>query len=113
MAGLGDAPGRVAQTGEHTDYNGGFVLPFVSPRAAWLAAAPRADGRWRFLSLDLDSTVESGEVVPGKQGWQAYLAGAVWALRQVGHQVGGADLVLSSSVPVARTCRVRPRSGAW
>lgn len=98
VRGVGEAPGRVNLIGEHTDYNGGFVLPFAIPQAAWLAAAPRADGRWRFLSLDLDSTVKSGEVVPGEHGWQAYLAGVVWALRQAGHQVGGADLVLSSSV---------------
>ena len=33
-------------------------------------------------------------------GWQAYLAGVVWALQQAGHQVDGADLVLTSDVPV-------------
>ena len=33
-------------------------------------------------------------------GWQAYLAGVVWALDEAGHHVGGADLVLSSDVPI-------------
>ena len=32
-------------------------------------------------------------------GWQAYVAGVVWALEEAGHRVGGADLVLTSDVP--------------
>ena len=32
-------------------------------------------------------------------GWQAYVAGVVWALQEAGHRIGGADLVLSSDVP--------------
>ena len=37
---------------------------------------------------------------PGMTGWQAYVAGVVWALEQAGHRIGGADLVLTSDVPV-------------
>jgi galactokinase len=44
--------------------------------------------------------VESGALAPGEAGWQAYLAGVVWALREAGHDVGGADFVLSSTVPI-------------
>jgi galactokinase len=32
-------------------------------------------------------------------GWQAYVAGVVWALEEAGHRIGGADLVLTSDVP--------------
>ena len=52
------------------------------------------------MSLDLDSTVETSELVQGEKGWHAYLAGVFWALREAGHDVGGADLVLSSDVPL-------------
>ena len=98
--GVWAAPGRINLIGEHTDYNGGFVLPFAIPQAARLAAARRDDGRWRFTSLDLDSTVESDSLTPGESGWHAYLAGVVWALREAGHEVGGADFVLTSDVPI-------------
>jgi galactokinase len=100
--GVWTAPGRINLIGEHTDYNDGYVLPFALPHAAYLAAAARTDGRWRFRSVDLDDTVELGpdELVPGSPGWHSYLAGVVWALREAGHQVGGADLVLTSDVPL-------------
>ena len=32
-------------------------------------------------------------------GWQAYVAGVVWALKEAGHRIDGADLVLTSDVP--------------
>ncbi|HEY3338353.1 MAG TPA: galactokinase [Propionicimonas sp.] len=100
--GIWAAPGRINLIGEHTDYNDGFVLPFALPQAAYVAAAPRTDGRWRFRSVDLDETVELGpdDLVPGSPGWQSYLAGVVWALQQAGHTVAGADVVLTSDVPL-------------
>ncbi|MCA0294922.1 MAG: galactokinase [Actinobacteria bacterium] len=100
--GVWTAPGRINLIGEHTDYNDGFVLPFALPHAAYLAASQRTDGRWRLRSVDLDDTVELGpdDLVPGSPGWHSYLAGVVWALRQAGHDVAGADLVLTSDVPL-------------
>src|SRR5215207_7717227 len=38
-----DAPGRVNLLGEHTDYNGGFVLPTAIPQRTIVALAPRLD----------------------------------------------------------------------
>mgnify|MGYP001072326743 CR=1 FL=1 len=101
-AGVWAAPGRINLIGEHTDYNDGFVLPFALPQAAYVAASRREDGRWRFRSVDLDDTVEidADGLVPGTDGWHSYLAGVIWALRQAGHEVGGADLVLTSDVPL-------------
>ena len=101
-AGVWAAPGRINLIGEHTDYNDGFVLPFALPQAAYIAAAPRTDGRWRFRSVDLDETVELGQddLVPGSPGWHSYLAGVVWALQRAGHTVAGADVVLTSDVPL-------------
>ncbi len=100
--GLWYAPGRVNLIGEHTDYNDGFVLPFALERKAVVAAGRRVDGRLRLLSLELDEDVDLAlsDLAPGQEGWSAYLAGVVWALREAGHDVGGATLVLTSDVPL-------------
>ncbi|GAA1848039.1 galactokinase [Microlunatus capsulatus] len=101
-AGVWVAPGRVNLIGEHTDYNDGFVMPFALAQAVTVAAAPRDDDRWSVTSLSTGETREFGraDLVPGMSGWQAYVAGVVWALAEAGHAVGGADLVLTSDVPI-------------
>jgi galactokinase len=100
--GIWRAPGRVNLIGEHTDYNDGFVMPFALAQAVTIAAAPRDDDRWSVSSLNNGETQEFGraDLEPGMSGWQAYVAGVVWALVEAGHRVGGADLVLTSDVPV-------------
>ena len=100
--GIWQAPGRINLIGEHTDYNDGFVLPFALPQAAYLAAGRRDDARIRVVSVDLGERFETGldELAPNQDGWHAYLAGVFWALREAGHEVGGADLALASDVPI-------------
>jgi galactokinase len=100
--GVWSAPGRVNLIGEHTDYNDGFVMPFALPQAVTVAVGRRDDDRWSVTSLNNDESVEFGrdDLDPGMHGWQAYVAGVVWALTEAGHRVSGADLVLTSDVPI-------------
>lgn len=122
------APGRVNLMGEHTDYNGGFVLPFALSQTTTVAAAVRDDRRVTVRSsrddadqsgsegsgedqssADQPSADQSGAAVefglddlaPGEvQGWASYVAGTLWALEQAGYQVPGLDLRVDSTVPV-------------
>ncbi|GII60208.1 galactokinase [Sphaerisporangium krabiense] len=98
--GVWHAPGRVNLIGEHTDYNGGFVLPFAVPWGVACAAARRDDEVVRLLSLqDGSARVHEIAVLDEAEGWTRYVAGVFWALRRAGHAAGGADLVIDGDVP--------------
>ncbi|ANS65787.1 galactokinase [Streptomyces lincolnensis] len=101
--GVWAAPGRVNLIGEHTDYNDGFVMPFALPHLALAAVSRRDDGVLRLHSADIDAGVTElrlDDLVPeSDKNWTAYPAGVVWALREAGHAVTGADIHLTSTVP--------------
>ncbi|MEU9247109.1 galactokinase [Streptomyces sp. NPDC048385] len=101
--GVWAAPGRVNLIGEHTDYNDGFVMPFALPQVATAAVARRTDGVLRLHSSDVGGGIVElslDALEPGTdQEWTAYPAGVVWALREAGHPVTGADVHLASTVP--------------
>lgn len=96
------APGRVNLMGEHTDYNGGPCLPVALSHATYAAVAPRDDAMVRLASTNTTTTWDGplGDLGPGTRGWAAYAGGVAWALRQVGIDVPGFDLVVTSTVPV-------------
>ncbi|MCX4738665.1 galactokinase [Streptomyces antibioticus] len=101
--GVWAAPGRVNLIGEHTDYNDGFVMPFALPHTALAAVSRRTDGRLRLHSADVEGGVaelDLAALAPGSDDdWTAYPAGVVWALREAGHTITGADVHLASTVP--------------
>ncbi|MER6034822.1 galactokinase [Streptomyces sp. NPDC001835] len=101
--GVWAAPGRVNLIGEHTDYNDGFVMPFALPHQATAAVSRRTDGVLRLHSQDIGGeavqlTLDALAPQSDKE-WTAYPAGVVWALREAGHPVTGADIHLASTVP--------------
>ncbi|MFC7939256.1 galactokinase [Streptomyces sp. NPDC057387] len=101
--GVWAAPGRVNLIGEHTDYNDGFVMPFALPHTAVAAVARRDDGVLRLHSADIAADpveLRVADLTPGSdKAWTAYPSGVVWALREAGHEVTGADVHLTSTVP--------------
>ncbi|MFF4078951.1 galactokinase [Streptomyces sp. NPDC001777] len=101
--GIWAAPGRVNLIGEYTDFNDGFVMPLALPHTARAAVARRTDGELRLHSTEVPGGVvrlRIDELAPGQgHDWAAYPAGVVWALREAGHRVTGADIQLTSDVP--------------
>lgn len=89
--------------GEYTDFNDGFVMPLALPHTARAAVSRRDDGVLRLYSADVPGGVVSlrvDELAPHEgHGWAAYPAGVLWALREAGHPVTGADIALTSTVP--------------
>ncbi|HYO56037.1 galactokinase [Archangium sp.] len=98
------APGRVNLIGEHTDYNGGFVLPMAIPQQTEVVLAPREDRKVRAFSANLGAQGQVDEYELGQErrgrGWLDYVQGVTHVLRGEGHAIGGFDLWLRSDVPV-------------
>lgn len=89
--------------GEYTDFNDGFVMPLALPHTAVAQVSRRTDGVLRLYSADIEGGIvqlRTDELEPlTNTSWAAYPAGIVWALREAGHAITGADIHLSSTVP--------------
>ena len=98
------APGRVNVIGEHTDYNGGWVLPMAIDRYTVLVAAPglQADGiRVRSLSLGEQSAVSLSRLSDlSNDQWMRYLQGVLAEYAHQGVVCPPLDVVVASSIPV-------------
>jgi galactokinase len=94
------APGRVNIIGEHTDYNGGFVLPFPIEQAIYFAVSTRQDNEFHIYARDLnDHVVISNEKIENLPDWARYFLSALKVLWIDQHQFKGMNLVTQGDIP--------------
>jgi galactokinase len=99
---IGSAPGRVNLIGEHTDYNGGQVLPIAIDRRTYVAIRARPDANAsRIVSGDASTSGEFDVrrfTASGK--WWDYMTGVCAAMQSAGTQVPQFEAIVQSDVPM-------------
>lgn len=99
------APGRVNLIGEHTDYNGGYVLPTALPQETQVLVARRDD---RVVCAYSAHESAGGPIAfevgleKRTQSWIDYLQGVTWALAERGVHIGGVDMLVASDLPIGK-----------
>ena len=96
------APGRVNLIGEHTDYNGGFVLPGAIDKAIYVGIRPCGGATVRLYSLKNEEMAEFSleeEELPRWQ-WARYVYGVCREILSRGGKVEGFDAVIGGDVPL-------------
>jgi galactokinase len=92
------APGRVNLIGEHTDYNGGPVLPVAIERRT--AVAARLAEQWA-LASDTEETISEVDMdAPLRHAWTDYIVGVVRELRTLRAAPRAAALAVATSLPL-------------
>lgn len=96
------APGRVNLIGEHTDYNGGFVLPAAIDKEIYFAVGLNGTETARFYSYDKEESYSTpvANVQRGNTLWANYLKGVVAQFQKRGITVPGFDCVFGGTIPM-------------
>ena len=95
------SPGRINLIGEHTDYNGGLVLPAAINKNIYIAIGKRPDNRICLYSEDYadEFSCMLEVIMRSNKRWPNYILGVVEQLVQGGHALGGFNIVFGGDIP--------------
>lgn len=97
------APGRVNIIGEHTDYNGGLVLPSAISFGTYLAISPNNDNRFHLQTTNFPYTADlKADQLDQKHGdhWVNYPLGVIDQFKKNGARFDkGVNMLFSGDIP--------------
>ncbi|MCL1994847.1 MAG: galactokinase [Defluviitaleaceae bacterium] len=96
------APGRVNIIGEHTDYNGGYVLPTALDMGTYALIRKRGNNQIKFASTNFPEKIEinTSDIQYKKEHtWANYPKGIVHFMQGDGHVITGFDVLFSGNIP--------------
>jgi len=96
------SPGRINIIGEHTDYNGGFVMPAAIDKAIYVAISKREDDEIHLFSesyqqFDISSVKD---LKKSENSWANYILGVADQLKERGYKLGGFNFYIDGDVPL-------------
>jgi galactokinase len=96
------SPGRINIIGEHTDYNGGFVMPAAIDKAIYVAISKREDDEVHLFSesyqqFDISSIKN---LKKSENSWANYILGVADQLKERGYKLGGFNFYIDGDVPL-------------
>lgn len=96
------SPGRINIIGEHTDYNGGLVMPAAIDKAVYVAVARRTDKQIHLYSENYGAhfLADITSIRPSEMAWANYILGVANEFVQLGHQIDGFNLYIVGDVPL-------------
>ena len=92
-------PGRVNLIGEHTDYNGGMVLPAALSVALTVNLLPRSDRLISVSARGYNGSAERNLDDAAQDHWSDPAVGALREAVSMGLLENGADLAVRSTIP--------------
>jgi galactokinase len=101
------SPGRINLIGEHTDYNGGFVLPGAIDKALYCVIKPNGTNKVRAYAPDenpekvaVRSEFGLEEADKPQERWAQYIFGVVREMTKRNAKVNGFDIIITGDVPL-------------
>ena len=94
------SPGRVNLIGEHTDYNGGYVLPCALDLTIDLFFEKKS--KESYVNTDLGYSMTFDINIPYKKSnnhWENYVLGAINELKQIKSELSNFSCMIKSTLP--------------